>query len=83
MPRLPLPLQVLLAALVAAASVAGLPIPTPEGVIETTPYTDARWTESPQKIPGRLWFAYADKEPEVRCSVCYCRCCWLDSTPCH
>lgn len=30
------------------------------------PYTDARWKDSPQKIPGKLWFAYADKVPEVR-----------------
>lgn len=45
---------------------AGLSIPTAQGTIETTPYTDARWTDSPQKIPGRLWFAYCDKGPEVR-----------------
>jgi len=45
---------------------AAVPVPTPQGIIETTPYTDERWTDSPQKIPGRLWFAYADKGPEVR-----------------
>jgi hypothetical protein len=33
--------------------------------IKSIPYTDEVWKDSPQKIPGRLQFAYADKGQDV------------------
>jgi len=33
----------------------------PANVFGTTPYTDDVWHDSPQKIPGKIQFAYTDK----------------------
>lgn len=50
------------AAALACTTALAAPRMTPEGVeIISEPYTDDRWTETAQVLPGKLYFAYCDK----------------------